>query len=468
MLVTTAPIRLPEFDSHLIERYSEAGPYYSSYPSLGRWQTGLDSQNYAEALKAFFRAQPDAPIYLYLHIPFCAKLCWYCICNIQISNNRERIQAFTDTLCREIVQLRDFLASNSIRLNVREIHLGGGTPSHLDHDQLRQVVSRLGEVADLAGLDEFAMEIDPRTVGVEDLHYYHSLGIDRISFGVQDFDPTVQGRINRIQPVDMVDNLLNTGARELFKGVNFDLLFGLPTQTRETFRKTIELTRQLSPDRITLIKYAHVPDVRKHMKLIKAEELPDSEVLPLMFQDAVTALVEGGYTWVGIDNFAKPTDALGIAAREGRAGRNFSGSSPGRADTIIGLGPTSTSAFGPHYFQNVYDTGDYTRLVQAGQFPAFKGYALSDEDQLRRDVILAIQCRQQVDFAAVEAAHGIAFETTFAPELERLEAFIADGMVVRSERGFQLTPLGRFFVPHVCRLFDSFLQRDAEYKIHGP
>ena len=203
--------KLPEaaFDARLISRFNEPGPYYSSYPSLNRWHEGMSSDAYGEALKEFFAADPKAPIYLYTHIPFCAKLCWYCICNIEISNNRERIQRFVDVLLKEADHLADFLDANGIRPNVREIHLGGGTPSHLDHEQLGEVVKRLAKIADIAALDEFAMEIDPRTIKKDDLPFYHSLGVDRISFGVQDFDPTVQQKINRIQPFEMVRDLLS-------------------------------------------------------------------------------------------------------------------------------------------------------------------------------------------------------------------------------------------------------------------
>ena len=468
MLANPETLPKSDFDSQLIGRFNEIGPYYSSYPSLNRWSSGIDSDAYGRALKNFFAADPEAPIYLYTHIPFCAKLCWYCICNIQISNNRDRIQRFTDVLCREADHLADFLEANDIRMTVREVHLGGGTPSHLDHDQLQQVAGRLKRIADLGALDEFAMEIDPRTVQEGDLPFYHSLGVDRISFGVQDFDPQVQEKINRIQPYEMVRDLLSGEARSLFKGINFDLLYGLPMQTRETFRRTIEMTKELSPDRITLIKYAHVPDVRKHMKMIDSGELPVLEKLPLMFQDAVEELVAAGYVWAGIDNFAKPTDDLGKAALNGSAGRNFSGSSPGRADNIIGLGPTSTNAFGPYYFQSVYDANDYSKAVNADSFPVFKGYELNTEDLVRRDVIMGIQCRQLVDFEMIDKAHGVTFETYFKTELGRLESFIDDGMVVREGRSFRLTPLGRFFTPHVCRLFDAFLAGEPEYQIHGP
>ena len=295
-MLTTGSVRLleREFDGRLIAKFNESGPYYSSYPTLNRWHENFGHEQYVRALLEFFEREPDAPIYLYLHIPFCAKLCWYCICNIQISNNRERIQRFVDVLLAEIAMLRGFFETHGIRPNVREIHLGGGTPSHLDNAQISSVVAALGTIADIAELDEFAMEIDPRTITHDNLAHYHALGVDRISFGVQDFDPTVQERINRIQPFEMVRDLLSAETRRMFSGVNFDLLYGLPQQTRDTFRNTVALTRDLAPDRITLIKYAHAPELRKHMKMIDRDELPPEELLPLMFADAAQSLVDAG------------------------------------------------------------------------------------------------------------------------------------------------------------------------------
>ena len=456
------------FDDMLVKRFNEPGPYYSSYPTLGQWTQPLQHEAYCAALKDYFAAQPDAPIYLYVHIPFCAKLCWYCICNIEISNNRNRIQRFVDVLCREIDQLRTFLDANKIRMNVREIHLGGGTPSHLDNDQVTQLIDRLRTVADIGKLDEFAMEIDPRTCDKGKLAHYASLGVDRISFGVQDFDPDVQAKINRIQPFELVRDLLSPETRSLFRGVNFDLLYGLPIQTRDTLRRTVELTKELAPERITFIRYAHAPEVRKHMKMINAAELPPPEVMPHMFRESAEALTAAGYEWVGIDNFAKPTDDLAKAARQKTNGRNFGGSSPGRADNIIGIGPTSTHVFGRWYFQNVYDAQDYAKTVDEKKFPILRGFELSKDDLLRREVIFALQCHQAVDLADIGRQHGVNWESYFARDLQGLKPYIDDEIVTIDQSRIELTSLGRFFVRHICRLFDAFLADGREYRIHGP
>jgi radical SAM superfamily enzyme YgiQ (UPF0313 family) len=276
----------------LFEKFVEPGPYYTSYPSLSAWSDKYNSKKYIKALLDFYQENGhDVPIHLYVHIPFCAKLCWYCICNISISNDREKIQNFLNHLLLEIGMLKKFFDENSIKPNIKEIHLGGGTPSHLDDDQFSQLVDALSEMVDISSLDEFAMEIDPRTTNHKSLRHFASKGVKRISFGVQDFDEKVQHAINRVQPVKMIEELLTPEIRKLFTGLNFDLLYGLPLQTRETFEKTLLQVEKLSPDRITLLKYAHVPDVRKHMNAIKLEDLPPNEDLPHMFLDSVKKIL---------------------------------------------------------------------------------------------------------------------------------------------------------------------------------
>ena len=456
------------FGPDLLKKFNEAGPYYSSYPTLNRWQTTFDHASYVEGVRTYFKKNPDSRIYLYIHIPFCAKLCWYCICNAVISNDDERMARFTDVLCREIALLRETFEDIGVKPNIREIHLGGGTPSHLPRPQFDRMIAELAQLTDLRALDEFAIEIDPRTVDHDKLHYFHGFGIDRISFGIQDFDPAVQEKINRIQPFEMVNDLLSPEIRRLFSGINFDLLFGLPLQTRETFRKTVALTKQLSPSRVTLIKYAHVPEIRKHMKLIKQEQLPPTDDLGLMFKDAVQSFAESGYLWAGIDHVTRPDDALGRAVVNGTVGRNFGGFTPGRTDCILGLGPTATSVFGPYYFQSCYDIGEYDGAINQDHFPILKGFELGPDDILRREVIYSIHCRQRVDMKAIEQKYNIDFKTYFARELEELEGFVREGMVVRDENTFSVTLPGRFFVRLVCKLFDRFLRDDPVYTIHGP
>ena len=240
-----------------------------------------------------------------MHIPYCAKLCYYCCCRLHVSNNRQVINNFVKALIKEINLFNDLLKENNLNLNIKDIHFGGGTPSHLTVLEIEEIIQNLKKFIDLKNLTEFSMEIDPRIIEPENFKIYSKLGIDRISFGVQDFDSVVQKKINREQPFELIEKLMRENLNKYFKGVNFDLLYGLPAQTRDTFNKTIELTKQLSPERITLIKYAHIPNKVKHMRMIKEEDLPDKNDLPLIFMDSTQKLIEAGYDWVGIDHFAK-------------------------------------------------------------------------------------------------------------------------------------------------------------------
>jgi len=368
--------------------------------------------------------------------------------------------------------LNKLFSEISVRPNVKEIHLGGGTPSHLGNDQLQQIVSKLGEIADLKGLHEFAMEIDPRTTSRENLKFYSTLGINRISFGVQDFNPEVQEAINRVQPVEMVEDLLTPDVRNCFDGLNFDLLYGLPQQTRETFAHTVDLVKKLAPERITLLKYAHAPDLRKHMRLIDSNMLPPTDELPLMFYDAVQSLTSDGYVWVGIDHFAKPSDDLAKAVNEKSAWRNFSGFTTGKTHDLIGIGPTATCAIGDSYYQNTYEMKDYFKAIDSGQFPVHHGYQMNRDEVLRREVIFKILCDSSLDFKQIEDKFEISFDDYFSYEIANL-ATLEQAEILEfnapTNPGFNLTPTGRFFGRHVAKVFDKFLQETgSEYKLTGP
>ena len=449
--------------------FNEVGPFYTSYPTLGLWSSEYDNSTYFRALEDLFNDQGDnVPLALYVHVPFCAKLCWYCICNIKISNNHKIIQEFTNYLTREIDLLSNCFRKLSVRPNFRDVHLGGGTPSHLDDAQFAQMMDGLGKLIDLESLDELTMEIDPRTTSQDNLHYFADKGVTRISFGIQDFDARVQEAINRMQPPEMVAKLLSPDVRARFTGVNFDLLYGLPMQTRETFRRTTELVKEIDPERITLLKYAHVPDVRKHMKLIKEEHLPPVEELPMMFTETVETFLAAGYEWVGIDNFAKKGDKLADAVQNKVLGRDFNGWNTGQARHLLGLGPTSTSAFGCYYYQNLYSNKEYYEALDNDDFSILRGYRLSDDDLLRRDVIFSILCKQEIDFAELGQRHGIDFADYFVGELDAVqERFVEDGLVSVDDGRLNVSVWGRFFSRNICRVFDKFW-KDEDYKIIGP
>lgn len=464
------PSVLPRIQQRrFLDKFNEPGPYYTSYPTLGFWSREFGHEQYVKALEELFETEGEnVALALYVHIPFCAKLCWYCICNLVVSNNRERIQGFVDYLLREIDMLRRFFDERAIKPNIEELHLGGGTPSQLDAQQFAQVIDGLESLVEIKDLDELAMEIDPRTTNQENLKFFRQKGVTRISFGVQDFDAGVQKAINRVQPPDMVEALLSPEIRACFTSVNFDLLYGLPLQTRETFRRTVELVKHLAPERITLLKYAHVPDIRKHMKLIKESDLPGEDTLPVMFAESVEALTDDGYEWVGIDNFAKGFDKLAAAVRAGSLGRDFNGWNTGRARHLIGLGPTTTSGFGRHYFQSVYSLEDYSKAIDSGRFPIGRGYRMTDDDLIRRAIIFKLLCVQNVGIDDMEDRYNIDFYQYFGPEVDALNnVFVKDDMVELLDGSIEVTHFGRFFIRNICKVFDGFL-KDAPYKITGP
>ena len=414
--------------------FNSEGHWYTSYPSLNHWGR-FGHEDYSQALRGFLSSRK--PLHLYVHIPFCAKLCYYCICNIVVTNEREKIELFLSHMLREIDNLKDY------PVEIHDMQFGGGTPSHLDQDQFGRLCEKINTLTPLKSMDEVAMEIDPRTVKQEDLRFYASQGVTRISFGVQDFDPRVQEAINRVQPPEMIEALLTPDIRKLFRGVNFDLLYGLPFQTRETVRQTVERVRQFRPDRITLLKYCHVPEVRKHMKLISQCDLPSADQLPVMFCDIAGELIEAGYQWIGLDHFALPTDNLSIAQVNSTVKRTFNGFTPGSRD-MIGVGPTTTSCLGNHYAQSFYDLHDYYNAVNKGEFPVQRGYSLSYDDCLRREVIFELLCSQKCDFRQ--------FGNYFNAELTQLEAYpdlchIRNGVLYVSEQG-------RLLLRTICRVFD--------------
>ena len=460
-------ISATDIDKDFISLFNKPGPYYSSYPVLGEWKGIKDKTNYVEALIYFLKNNPERPLHLYLHIPYCARLCYYCGCRIQVSNRRETINSFVMSLIKEINMLNDLFEKNNILPNFKEVHLGGGTPSHLTTDELQLIVNAISKFVNIKKLKEFSMEIDPRTVNFDDFDDYKSFGVDRISFGVQDFDSNVQEKINRIQPFELIEKIIKKEIQTKFKGVNFDLLYGLPGQTIKTFRETIRLTKLLSPNRITLIKYAHIPEMRRHMKMIKVEDLPDKKDLPTMFVESTEELINGGYSWVGIDHFAKKDDQLAIAKDNKTVYRNFGGETPGFTKDIISLGPSSTSSFGNNYFQATYDLLEYKRDVENNLFPIAKHYELSRDDIIRRACNFSLQCNQILDINKINKKYNINFLEYFKHEISKLKSFENKGFIKFNNTTIEVETLGRYFIRHICQTFDTFLDEEAVYKVHG-
>jgi oxygen-independent coproporphyrinogen-3 oxidase len=450
------------------QHFLTPGPYYTNYPTHGHWKKDFTGQTWREYAIEYFRANPNTPLHAYLHVPFCAKLCYYCICNVMITNDRDRMVKFTHYLVKEIELYRAFFEEVGVKPNIKEIHLGGGTPAHLPLDQIERVTKALSTLVDIDTLEEYAIEIDPRIMKKEHFKEYARMGIDRISFGVQDFNAEVQSVINRVQPFELVKSLMDDETRSLFSGFNFDLLYGLPLQTRESWKKTLDLVMELSPERVTLLKYAHVPDVKKHMKLIPADKMPPLEDMPDMFIDAVEKFTANGYEWFGIDNFAKPTDEMIKAKMDGKLGRNFGGYTTGDVRDMIAIGPTATSTLGASYFQNLYELPAYYGSIDKGEFPIFKGHLHRGDDPLRREVIFQLICNRRVRVKELEKEYNIKFDQYFSDEIGKLKGFQAEGILDITEDEIALTEVGYFLSRNVAQLFDQYNRDPLTYKITGP
>ena len=441
----------------LVQKYSPLYAMYVEYPHKSFWKQQAGDEQYMAALKDMFSRRKDTPLMLYIHIPFCRKQCFYCTCHTYFTNDYEKVKSYMDCLYREIDILAGFLEKNSVKANVREIHLGGGSPTILRENEFDRLIKKIQRVADIKELDEFAIEIDPRDVDKEKMKYYHTKGINRVSFGVQEFDPDVQEAINRIQPRTLTEVLLEPDIRKYFKGVNFDIMWGLPRQTRESFRKTIDTVTELSPDRISLLLLHYAPELKKHQKLMKKSEFPEVGERAVIFYESVQTLVRNGYARIGFEHLAKRDDVLSKALKERTLYWNSLGYTAGRYHDIIGLGSGSSGNIANnHYFQNVYSLSEYEAAVMEGRFPVFRGYKLNTDDVIRRDVIHSLRSYFSVDCGDIEKKYELCFMEYFKKEIVALKRFAADGLLEISDGAINVTEIGKNFISNVCRVFDSF------------
>jgi oxygen-independent coproporphyrinogen-3 oxidase len=445
--------------NNLMKKYNNLYAMYIEYPHKSFWSGDFNDGDFRTALKSLFSSREDPPLLLYLHIPFCPKQCYYCTCHTFIAKDYEKIKKYLNYLFYEIDMLRNFFDKHAITPNFREIHLGGGSPTILQEKEFDQLLEKLQSIADINKLSEFAIEIDPRVVTRDTLKYYRAKGINRISFGVQDFDPDVQKAVNRIQPRELIEDLLTPDIRECFKGINFDIMWGLPRQTRETFRRTIDTVLELSPDRISLLLLHYAPDVKKHQKLMKKSELPNAHERTMLFHEAVQTLLNNDYVRIGLEHFAKPTDDLAKAMKNKTLQWNSLGYTTGRYFDVIGIGPGSSSTINDYYFQNVYPLSDYELAVSNGRFPILRGYKLNGDDVIRRDIIHKLRCYFFVDCLEIEYKFDIKFEEYFENEKLLLEEFAKDGLLEVSEKTFRITELGKYFTFQICHTFDNFAEK---------
>jgi len=450
---------MPAITPELLTRFDVSGPRYTSYPTADRFVETFREADYLAALeqKRAGSAAAAPPLSLYVHIPFCKSLCYYCACNKIITRHHERSVPYLQYLTREVDLQLPHLGAGSA---VSQLHLGGGTPTFFDDAELTSLMRMLGERFDLMPGGEYSIEIDPRTVDARRLATIKGLGFNRLSLGVQDFDPAVQKAVHRIQPYERVAEQMAQARGLGFDSVNVDLIYGLPRQTAASFARTLAQVIELRPDRIALYAYAHLPARFMAQRRIVAEELPPAPDKVGMLAAALAAFEEAGYVYIGMDHFALPGDALAVAKREGKLHRNFQGYSTQPDCDLIGLGVSAIGNIGATYSQNAKTLEAYQEALAQGHLPVIRGLTVSPDDLVRRTVIMALMCQGRVDFEAVEQGHTIHFRDYFAQELRQLEPLARDGLVELTGSGIRVTDMGWFFVRGVAMVFDHYLQAD--------
>ena len=446
------------FDPALIARYDQAGPRYTSYPTAVQFHDGFGADDYVRAAQA--SNATGRPLSLYFHIPFCDTVCFYCACNKVATKDRSLAQPYLDRVYRELAMQSALFDRTRV---VEQLHWGGGTPTFISREQMTELMATTRRSFNLLDDDsgEYSIEIDPREADPDSVRLLRGLGFNRMSLGVQDFDPRVQRAVNRIQTEAQTFAVLDAARSNGFSSISIDLIYGLPLQTVEGFARTLDRIIAVSPDRLSVFNYAHLPERFKPQRRINAAELPaPSEKLAILRMTG-EKLAAAGYVYIGMDHFAKPDDELARAQRDGTLYRNFQGYSTHSNCDLIGVGITSIGMVGPTYAQNVKSLEEYYGCIDAGRLPVFKGLTLSRDDEIRRDVITRLICHFRLRFAEVEARWGIAFADYFADELARLDPMVADRLLRVGKEGIEVLPRGRFLIRNLCMVFDAYLRSAA-------
>ncbi len=444
-------------DEQLSAKYGGKVLMYTEYPPKGVWSTEFGDAGYRQAWRDFFRNTPDAPTMLYLHMPYCLTQCLFCTCVVEISRDYADIQKYLATLAKEIGLLAKLFDDLGARPNIREVHLGGGSPALIRKPEFEALMAQLGVFIDFGNLSEFSIEIDPRHSKEDDLRYYAAKGINRISFGVQEFDLRSQQAVNRVQPAFLTERLLKPEIRGLFPhGVNFDIICGLPHQTVASIRDTMQKLVAMSPERVCLNYLDMAPHYNPHQLLMPQDTLPDHRRKREIFAEAKQVLEAGGYVQTAFDHFAKPDDSVAKAQETGKMIWNTLGVTPGDCVDVIGIGNSSMSHIGDDcYTQNFYAVGDWAAALDRGAMPVFRGMRLSPDDRIRRDVINSIRNYFRIDFGDFRERFGLDFRDYFRNEIARLYELANDGLVVISDSAITVAELGQQFANHAAKVFDN-------------
>ena len=444
-----------------LQKFDVPGPRYTSYPTADRFVEAYGEAQYLQALqeRQLSPRSATSALSLYVHIPFCASLCYYCACNKIITGNYQKALDYLSLLTKEVELLLPHMGQTQ---TVSQVHLGGGTPTFFKDQELVALVRMLQSAFHWQPGGEFAVEVDPRTVDEGRLETLWSLGFNRLSLGVQDFEPQVQQAVNRVQTLDSIARLMQTSKSIGFGSINLDLIYGLPFQTLESWQRTLQSVLALKPDRLAMYGYAHLPARFKPQRHIPLETLPSAKIKTGMLALALQSLQDAGYVYIGMDHFALPNDSLSVAKRQGRLHRNFQGYSTRPDGDLIGLGVSAIGSMGASYVQNARSMEEYIDMLEHDRLPVIKGLSLTRDDLARRSIIMALMCQGRVERADIEESHLLDFSNYFAKELSQLSEFAAQGMVKLDDNVIEVTPMGWYLVRAIAMVFDKYAQADGQ------
>jgi len=452
---------LIKWDLELIRRYDLSGPRYTSYPTAIQFDPELSAQDLVTTGQQ--TSDKNSPLSLYVHIPFCAHVCYYCACNKVITRNRKKAQPYLDTVYKEMEQLADWYSDDRI---VEQLHWGGGTPTFISNEQMIELMQKLRDNFRLLDDDsgDYSIEIDPREVDNETLRVLREIGFNRISFGVQDVELKVQEAVNRVQPVEQVAEVLAESRRLGFRSINMDLIYGLPHQTLDSFTKTLDTIIALDPDRLSVFNYAHMPDRFRSQKHINADDLPSPETKLAILETTIQKLMDAGYVYIGMDHFAKPDDELALAQQNGKLHRNFQGYTTHSDCDLVAMGVSAISQIGDVYYQNEHDIALYSSAVEERSDAIKRGVTLTRDDRIRRAVITQLICQFELQMSTVEQQFDLNFQEYFADELAELSHFTEDGLVELEQNSIKVTPAGRLLIRRICMAFDAYIPKQQPTK----
>ena len=449
------------FDNNLIEKYDKSGPRYTSYPTALQFTENFNEESYRQQVR--ISNERNTPLSLYFHIPFCDTICYYCGCNKIVTKNRDHAQPYLNAVYKELALQGELFKATRI---VSQLHWGGGTPTFISHDQMSELMQQTRKHFTLLDDDsgEYSIELDPREVTTSSINLLRKLGFNRISLGVQDFNPKVQQAVNRIQSYKETRDIILAARKNNFHSISLDLIYGLPFQTIDSFNETVDKVLDLEPDRLSVFNYAHLPEMFKTQRQINSMDLPSAEEKLAILQGVTNKLIDAGYEYIGMDHFAKPTDELAVAQKEKNLYRNFQGYSTNSDCDLVALGVTSIGKVADSYSQNIKTIKEYIELIELGKLPVFRGVALSEDDILRREVINQLICHFELSFKYIENIFSIKFAEYFSDELDKIKDMQVDSLLELTEDKILVRPEGKLLIRNICMVFDIYLLENKEQR----